>query len=139
MEPGGRATLLGGAGIGCIGMLANMAPPWGCDWLSRTMDIFCGVMAGAGLGLYTCASLCATSCWIFIAKVSLVGRALGWVLFTTSQGHYRLILYYLTAARGLGSGGTQRFEPCSLNSNFQYKTRSKPHNLKPAQPGILLR
>jgi hypothetical protein len=58
MEPGGRATLLGGAGIGCIGMLANMAPPWGCDWLSRTMDIFCGVMAAAGLGfIYMCVSL----------------------------------------------------------------------------------
>ena len=40
IEPGGRATLLGGAGIGCIGMLANMAPLCGCDWLSRTMDIF---------------------------------------------------------------------------------------------------
>ena len=58
IEPGGRATLLGGAGIGCMGMLANMAPPWGCDWLSRTMDIFCGVMAGAGLGfIYMCVSL----------------------------------------------------------------------------------
>ena len=47
IEPGGRATLFGGAGIGCaggsgctgcMGMVANIPACWGCE-LSRTMDI----------------------------------------------------------------------------------------------------
>ena len=77
---------------------------------------------------------------MFIAKVSLVGRALGWVLFTAAQGGGVGFVPVCVDSvpfdycEGPGQWRTQRFVVLYSKFEFAVQDAIKTPKLKPAQP-----